>query len=73
LVGRQERHPACKKYGGMVELALIRMEWRPARMVGVSAAVNLPVHHKVQKFSSCTGSPGWSGKKGPKTVVVWWW
>jgi len=42
----------------------------PIRMVGVSASVNLPLHHKVQKFSSGTGSPGWSRKKGPKTVVV---
>ena len=39
-------------------------------MVGVSASVNLPSHHKVQKFSSVTGSPGWSRKKGRKTVVV---
>jgi len=38
----------------------------------VSASVNLPLHHKVQKFSSGTGSPGWSRKKGRKTVVVWW-
>ena len=42
----------------------------PSRMVGVSASVNLPLHHKVQKFSSGTGSPGWSRKKGHKTVVV---
>jgi len=42
----------------------------PSQMVGVSASVNLPVHHKVQKFSSGTGSPGWSGKKGHKMVVV---
>jgi len=33
---------------------------------GVSASVNLPLHHKVQKFSSGTGSPGWSRKKGRK-------
>jgi len=39
-------------------------------MVGVSASVNLPLHHKVQKFSSGTGSFGWSRKKGRKTVVV---
>jgi len=39
-------------------------------MVCVSASVNLPLHHKVQKFSSGTGSPGWSRKKGHKTVVV---
>ena len=34
-------------------------------MVGVSASVNLPWHHKVH-----TGSPGWSRKKGRRMVVV---
>jgi len=42
----------------------------PSRMVGVSASVNLPLHHKVQKFSSGTGSPEWSRKQGRKMVVV---
>jgi len=42
----------------------------PSRMVGVFASVNLPLHHKVQKFSSGTDSPGWFRKKGRKTVVV---
>jgi len=28
------------------------------RMVIVFTSVNLPLHHKVQKFSSGTGSPG---------------
>jgi len=28
------------------------------------------MHHKVQKFSSGTGSPGWSWKKGRETVVM---
>jgi len=41
----------------------------PSWMVGVSASVNLPLHHKVQKFSSGTGSSGWSRKKGRKMVV----
>jgi len=41
----------------------------PSRMVGVSASVNLPLHHKVQKFSSGTGSPGWFRNKGRKTLV----
>jgi len=45
-------------------------EVAPIRMVCVSASVNLPLHHKVQKFSSGTGSPGWSRRKGRKTVVV---
>jgi len=31
------------------------------------SSVNLPLHHKVQKFSSGTG---WSWKKGRKTVGV---
>jgi len=42
----------------------------PIQMVGVSASVDLPLHHKVQKFSSGTGSTGWFQKKGRKTVVV---
>ena len=33
-------------------------------------SVNLPLHHKVQKFSSGTSLPGWSRKKGRKMVVV---
>jgi len=48
---------------------LDRMEWRLAGW-SVSASVNLPLHNKVQKFSSGTGSPGWSRKKGHKTVVM---
>ena len=36
----------------------------------MSASVNLSLHHKVQKFSSGTGSPGWSRKKGRETVVL---
>ena len=36
----------------------------------MSAYVNLCLHHKVQKFSAGTGSPGWSQKKGRKMVVV---
>ena len=71
LVGRQERHPACKNMGGWWRWALLSPDGVAAsQMVGVSASVNLPLHHKVQKFSSGTGSPGWSRKKGRKTVVV---
>ena len=43
----------------------------PRRMVDVSASVNLPLNHKVQKFCYGTGSPGWSRTKGRKTVMVW--
>jgi len=48
---------------------LVRMEWHPAGW-SVSASVNLLLHHKVQKFSSGTGSPGWSQKKAVKWL--WW-
>jgi len=71
LVGRQEGHPACKKYGGWWRWALVSPDGvAPIRTVGVPASVSLPLHHKVQKFSSGTGSPGLSRKKGHKTVVV---
>jgi len=73
LVGRQEEHSARKKYGGMVEVALVSPDGVvPSRMVSVFASVNLSLHHEVQKFSSATGSPRWSRKKGHKTVVVWY-
>jgi len=54
---------------------LVRMEWRPRHPAGwsVSASFNLPLHHKVQKFCSGTGSHGWSRKKGRKMVVVVIW
>ena len=42
----------------------------PIRMVDVSASVNLSLHHKVQKFSSGTGSPGWSRKRAIKRLCV---
>jgi len=57
--------------GGWWRSALVSLDGvAPSRTVGVSASLNLPLHHKVQKFSSGTGSPGWSRKKGRKTVVV---
>jgi len=34
-------------------------------MVGVFASVDLPLHHKVLKFSSGTGSPEVVPEKGP--------
>jgi len=72
LVGWQEGHLARKKnMGGWWMWAMVSPDGvAPSRMVNVSAAVNLPLHHKVQKFSSGTGSPGWSRKRGHKTVVV---
>ena len=72
LVGWQEGHLACKKMG-WCRWALVSPDAvAPSPMVGVSASVNLPLHHKVQKFTSGTGSPGWSWKKVRKTVVARW-
>jgi len=71
LGGRKGIRPV--KNGGWWRWALVGTDGvAPSRIVCVSASVNLPLHHKVQKFSSGTGSPGWSRKKGHKTVVVWW-
>ena len=70
LVGWQEGHPARKEWGWQRWALLSPDGVAPSRMVGVSASVNLPLHCKVQKFSSGTGSPGWSRTKGRKTVVV---
>ena len=55
---RQEGHLAGKKMGGWWRWALVSMDGvAPSPMVSVPASVNLPLHHKVQKFSSDTGSP----------------
>jgi len=59
------------KMGGWWRWALVSPDGVVhSRMVRVSASVNLPLHHKVQKLSSGTGSPRWSWKMGHKTVVV---
>jgi len=70
LGSRQGIRPV-KKYGGWWRWALFSLDGvAPSRMVSVSASVNLSLHYKVQKFSFGTSSPGWSRKKGRKTVVV---
>ena len=57
--------------GGWWRCVLVRPDGvAPSWMVSVCASVDLPLHHKVQKFSSGTGSPRWSQKKGRKKVVV---
>jgi len=69
LGGRKGIRPV--KNGGWWRWALVSLDGvAPSRTVSVSASVNLPLHRKVQKFSSGSGSPGWSRKKGRKTVVV---
>jgi len=68
--GRKGIWPVKKWRDGGGHKALVSPDGvAPNRMVGVSASVNLPLHHKVQKFSAGTGSPGWSRKNGCKTIV----
>jgi len=69
LGGRKGIRPV--KNGGWWRWELVSLDGvAPSWMVGVSASVILPLHHEIQKFSSGTGSPGWSQKKGRKMVVV---
>jgi len=71
LGGWQEGHPACENIGGWWRWALVSPYGVvPNWMVGVSASVNLPLHHKVQKFSSVSGSLGWSWKSAVK--LLWY-
>jgi len=48
--------------------------WALRSLDGVASSrmvsVNLPLHHKIQKFSSGTGSPGWSRKRAVKRLCV---
>jgi len=65
LVGWQEGHLACKKWWMVEVWALVSPDGAaPSRMVGVSASVNLPLHHEAQQFCYGTGSPSWFWRKG---------
>ena len=64
--GRKGIQPV--KDGGWWRWALLSLDGvAPSQMVGVSASDNLLLHHKVHRFSSGTGSPGWYQKNGRKT------
>ena len=70
LVGRQEGHPACKKWG-MVGGGhwLVRMEWRPA---GWSVCLPLLIFPCTIKSRSSLLAPAHPG--GPrKRAVKWLW
>jgi len=69
LVGRQEGHPACKKMGGWQRWALVSPDGvAPSRTVGVSASVNLPLHHKVISSLLAPAHPGGPGKTAVKRL-----
>jgi len=58
VVGGQDAHLACRKHGkggGDGHRLVSPGGVAHSRMVSVSASVNLPLRHTVQKFSSGTG------------------
>jgi len=66
LVGPQDGHLAYKNMGEWWRWALVSLDGvATSQMVAVSASVDLPLHHKVQNFSSGTGSPLVVLEKGP--------
>jgi len=72
LVGRQEGHPACKKWGGWGRWALVSPDKvAPSRMVSVSASVNLPCTIKTRSFLLAPADLSGPGKRAIKRL--WWW
>jgi len=69
LDGRQEGHPAYKRMGGWWRWALIGPDGVvPSRMVGVSASVNLPLHHKSRSSLLAPAHPDGPGKRAVKRL-----
>jgi len=68
--------------GGRKGIQPVKMGWRWAlvssdavassRMVGVFASVNLPLHRRVEKFSSGTELPLSMGESGPHVIMTPW-
>jgi len=74
LVGRQEGHPACKKWGdGGGGHWLVRMEWRPAAWSVCLPLLIFPCTIKSRSSLLAAAHPGGARKKGRKTVVVVVW
>jgi len=69
LGGRKGVWPVKKWGDGGSGHWLVQMEWCPAGL-SLSASANLPLDHKVQKFSSGTGSPGGPEKRAEKWLCV---
>ena len=71
LVGRQEGHPACKKWrhdgGGHW---LVRMEWRPAGWSVCLALLIFPFTIKSRSSLLAPAHPGGPGKRAVKRLCV---
>jgi len=71
LVGWQEGHPACKKWGdGGDGHWLVRMEWRQA---GWSVRLSLLIFPCTTKSRSSLLAPAYPGGPGKSAVIRLWW
>jgi len=72
LVGREEGHPACKKWGdGGDGHWLVRMEWRPARWSMFLSLLIFPCTIKSRSSLLAPAHPGGPEKRAVKRL--WWW
>ena len=69
LVGRQERHPACRKYGEMVEVGTGWSGWSGAQLDGWCLPT---IFHCTIKSRSCLLAPAHPDGPG-KRAVRWLW
>jgi len=70
LVGRQEGHPACKKYdedGGGGHW-LVQMEWRPAGWSVCLSLLIFPCTIKSRRYLLALAHPGGPGKRAVKQL-----
>jgi len=70
LVGRQEGHPACKKWG-MVQVGT--GHWALISPDGVAPSQMVGVFHKVQKFFLAPAHLVGPRKRAVKRLWWWWW
>ena len=70
LVGWQEGHPACEKYGGWWRWAVVTSPYgvAPSRMVGVSALLIFPYTIKSRSSLLAPAHPSGPGKKAVKRL-----
>ena len=72
LVGRQEGHPACKKWGdGGGGHWLVRIEWQPAGWSVCLPLLIFPCTIKSRSSLLALAHPGGPGKRAVKWL--WWW
>jgi len=72
LVGRQEGHPACKRWADGGGHWLVRMEWRPARRSVCLPLLIFPCTIKSRSSLLAPAHLGGPGKRAVKWLWLWW-